>query len=63
MSGAQRQFSVSLVTYKTAISEIMPVISGVIQSSCSKFYIIDNGEDSVLAAEIASLNSAKPSTQ
>ena len=59
MSGTQSQFTVSLVTYKTEIPEIMPVISGVLASSCCAFYIVDNGNDSVLAAEIAALQSEK----
>ena len=58
MSGMP-QFTVSLVTYKTEISEIMPVVSGVLESSCCTFYIVDNGNDSVLAAEIAALQSEK----
>lgn len=58
MSGTP-QFTVSLVTYKTEISEIIPVVSGVLESSCCTFYIVDNGNDSVLAAEIAALQSEK----
>ena len=52
-------FTASLVTYKAQIADIMPVISGVLESSCSKFYIVDNGQDQLLATEIASLDSEK----
>lgn len=55
----QVEFTVSLVTYKTALAEIMPVISGVLASSCSIFYIVDNGNDHRLAADVAALKSEK----
>lgn len=53
------KFTVSLVVYKMPMAAMMPVISGVLESSCSKFYIVDNGNDPVLAAEISSLQSEK----
>lgn len=45
-----------MVTYKNDIGEILPVIKGVLDSHCSKFYIVDNGNDARLAADIGSLN-------
>lgn len=55
MREKQSRFTASLVVYKSELSEIMPVISGVLASACEKFYIVDNGSDTVLAAEIAAL--------
>lgn len=52
-------FTVSLVTFKAKMEEIMPVVSGVIASSCSRFYIVDNADDPQLARAVAALGSEK----
>ncbi|MBR2344505.1 MAG: glycosyltransferase [Lentisphaeria bacterium] len=57
--GASSKYTVSLVIYKSTLSGIMPVVSGVLASECTKFYIIDNGNDPRLAADIAALDSEK----
>lgn len=59
MSGTDCKFTVSLVTYRTAMADISSLIADVLESSCSRFYIIDNGNDPRLAAEISSLQSGK----
>ena len=53
------KFTVSLVIYKNDIGEIEPVIKGVLDSPCTRFYIVDNGSDPRIAADIAALNSPR----
>ena len=48
-------FTVSLVTYKHRLADIRMLVDGVLRSSCSIFYIIDNSSDKLFAEEINAL--------
>ena len=45
-------FTVSLVTYKSRLSDVEPVIEGVLAGNPEKFFIVDNSSDEKFAAEL-----------
>ena len=49
-------FTASLVTYHHALNDIRPVVEGVLDSGCERFYIVDNSASASLAAELSSFD-------
>lgn len=49
-------FTVSLVTYRHRLADIKKTVDGVLQSSCAKFFVIDNSACDELAKDLAGLN-------